>query len=458
MDIDRLTPYAADVHETAKPIIAFKEDDDRSSIPSGLAELAEANGFKGDIGSVLVGAEGVLVGVGKGDDPFALAAASEKLPAGDYRLDASFDDHALYGGEAALFAWLLGGYRFDRYKSATARPARLVAPEGVDIAAAQRQAEAVALARDLVNTPAVDMLPDALEAAARGVAERFGASFEAIVGDDLLTQNFPMIHAVGRASAVAPRLLDFSWGPVDAPKLTLIGKGVCFDSGGLNIKPGGSMALMKKDMGGAANTLALAHMIMANDLPVRLRVLIPAVENAISGSSFRPGDILQSRAGLTVEIGNTDAEGRLVLADAMTYASEDPPEMMFTLATLTGAARVALGPDVPPFYCDDEALAAGIIAGSEAAHDPVWRMPLWPGYRSMLSSPIADMNSAPASGFAGSITAALFLKRFASEDVPWAHFDMYAWRPKAAPGRPIGGEAQAVRGLYHLFAERYASA
>ncbi len=277
-----------------------------------------------------------------------------------------------------------------------------------------------------------------------------------IIGDELAAQNFPLIHAVGLVASVSPRLIDIHWGAADSPKLTIVGKGVCFDSGGLNLKGAAGMALMKKDMGGAANTLALAQMIMAANLPVRLRVLIPAVENAVSGGAFRPGDVLRARSGLTVEIGNTDAEGRLILADAMTYGGEDAPEAMLTLATLTGAARIALGPELPPFYCDDDAFASALLDAAAATGDPVWRMPLWRGYEPMLASPIADLNNAPNGGFAGSITAALFLKRFAPARAVWTHFDMYAWRAKAAPGRPVGGEAQAILALFETFRRQYA--
>ncbi|MEQ8936251.1 MAG: leucyl aminopeptidase family protein, partial [Amphiplicatus sp.] len=289
--------------------------------------------------------------------------------------------------------------------------------------------------------------PAKIEDEARQIAGRFGADIECIVGEELLARNFPMIHAVGRAAAVAPRLIDLTWGREDAPKVTIVGKGVAFDSGGLNLKPTSGMLLMKKDMGGAANALGLAQMIMDAGVNVRLRVLIPAVENAVSASAYRPGDVLKSRKGLTVEIGNTDAEGRLVLADALSYGGEEKPAMMITLATLTGAARVALGPDLPPFYTDDEALAADIAEAGAAVADPVWRLPLWRNYDSMLSSGIADLNNSATGSFAGSITAALFLRRFVPEDVSWAHFDIFAWRPKSAPGRPVGGEAQAKRAL-----------
>lgn len=424
-----------------------EKSDDIAAAPEGLQRLAKLNGFSGEAAAVIVGDDGVLIGVGDGADPFAIAAASEKLPEGEYRLSGDVR-------ESDLLAWALGGYKFSRYRPGRTPAARLVAPEGAAVADARRLAQAVAFVRDLVNTPAADMLPDALEGEARKLSAEFGAEFSVITGDDLLAGGFNMIHAVGRASSVAPRLIDFSWGRADAPKVTIVGKGVCFDSGGLDIKGADGMALMKKDMGGAANALGLAWLIMGAKLDYRLRVLIPAVENAIAGNAFRPGDILKSRKGLTVEIGNTDAEGRLVLADAMSLGGEDNPRCMVTLATLTGAARVALGPELPPFYCDDENFASSVLGAATRTHDPVWRMPLWKNYASMLSSPIADINNAAGGSFAGSVTAALFLQRFAPEGSVWGHFDIYAWRPKAAPGRPAGGEAQAIRALFESLKAR----
>ena len=420
--------------------------------PEGLKQLAQINGFNGEAGGVFSDGEAALLGLGDGSDPLIAAAAAEKLSEGDYVFaDALHKDAA----ELAVLGWLLGGYRFDRYKQQKPALARLVAPENVDAAALRRAAASVFLVRDLVNTPAGDMGPAALEQAARNLASEMGAQVETIVGDDLLGQNFPMIHAVGRAAKGAPRLIDMRWGDESAPKLTLVGKGVTFDSGGLNIKGAAGMAIMKKDMGGGAHCLGLARMIMEAGLKVRLRVLIPAVENAISGDAFRPGDILKSRKGLTVEIGNTDAEGRLVLADALAYGGEEAPELMISLATLTGAARVALGPDLAPYYCDDADLCDALEQSAFKSFDPVWRMPLWRGYESMLSSQIADVNHITGGSFAGSVTAALFLKKFAGEAAHWMHFDLYAWRPKAAPGRPSGGEAQAIRALFNVIEDRY---
>lgn len=454
MRLDLLRDYDSEAAKAAKPIyrVGDKTSVSDAGAPEGLSALARLNGFQGEAGAVLVGDEGVLLGVGDDSDPFVAAAAAERLPEGDYVFAVNAEQPA---AEAAALGWLFGAYRFDRYKKQKPAAARLIAQQGVDVAAALRAAEATGLVRDLVNTPAGDMSPAKIEDEARQIAGRFGADVECVVGEELLARNFPMIHAVGRAAAVAPRLIDLTWGREDAPKVTIVGKGVAFDSGGLNLKPASGMLLMKKDMGGAANALGLAQMIMDAGVNVRLRVLIPAVENAVSGSAYRPGDVLKSRKGLTVEIGNTDAEGRLVLADALSYGGEEKPAMMITLATLTGAARVALGPDLPPFYSDDEALAADIAEAGAAVADPVWRLPLWRNYDSMLSSGIADINNSATGSFAGSITAALFLRRFVPEDVSWAHFDIFAWRPKSAPGRPVGGEAQAMRALDRVIARRF---
>lgn len=384
-------------------------------------------------------------------DAFAYARLTSKLPQGDYVFSAPLKNEKMIS-----LALLLEGYRFRRYKeSGSEKTLRFVVSELQAAEDAKRMAAATYKVRDLVNTPTNDMGPEQLSDAVKDLADTYGASFSAIVGDDLITQNFPMIHAVGRASDSAPRLLELKWGEKDAPKITLVGKGVCFDTGGLNIKTGNFMTLMKKDMGGAANVLGLAQMIMDANLPVRLRVLIPAVENSISGNAFRPGDVLPSRAGLSVEISNTDAEGRLVLADALAYADEENPDLLIDMATLTGAARVALGPDLPPFYCDDALFCDELAVRSKDMADPVWHMPLWSPYQSMLDTDIADVNHASSGGFAGSITAALFLSRFVRNAAIWAHFDIYAWTPSAKPGFPKGGEAQAIRALYGLLKARY---
>ncbi len=432
-----------------------------------LAELGEttsafarASAFEASAGTLLVvpGTDGriarALFGLGRRGDaartPFLIGRLASLLPTGTWWLSGPIDDP-----ELAALAFVLEGYRFRRYKAAPDREVHLVAPEGVDVARIASTAKAVFLARDLVNTPANDLGPEELATAIRDVFEAAGGSLTEVVGDDLLAANLPLVHAVGKGSDRPPRLIDARWGHPDAPKLTLVGKGVVFDSGGLDIKPDSAMLLMKKDMGGAANALALASMIIDARLPVRLRLIVPAVENSVSGRAFRPGDVVPSRKGPTVEIGNTDAEGRLVLADALALADEEAPDLLLDLATLTGAARVALGPEIPPFYTDDEALAAEIAAASVATFDPLWRLPLWPAYRSMLDSKIADTNNVSSGGFAGSITAALFLQKFVEHAGAWAHVDIYAWNPAAKPGRPEGGEAQAIRALFQVVAARW---
>ena len=422
-----------------------------------VAAYARAAGFRAKAGALLLlpggdGIAGALFGLGEEDDgtPFSAGALATALPPGAYRLEG-----ALERPDLAALGFALSAYRFDRYRKAEPKDVRLVPPEGVDLTELRRIAEGVFLARDLVNTPANDLGPAELAEAARALAARHGARLRVTEGERLEAE-FPMVHAVGRAGARAPRLVDLVWGE-EGPKVTLVGKGVCFDTGGLDIKSSSGMALMKKDMGGAAAVLGLAHMVMDAGLKLRLRVLIPAVENMISGSSFRPGDALRSRKGLNVEIGNTDAEGRLILADALTLADEEAPELLFDLATLTGAARVALGPDLPPFYTPDDGLAAALARQADAQFDPLWRMPLWPAYDALLASKIADLSHIASVPMAGSITAALFLKRFVGTP-SWAHFDIYAWNPTTLPGRPEGGEAQAVRALYGLLRERYGKA
>ena len=423
------------------------------------AAWAKANGFSGQEGRLLVlpgtdGAPaGALFGIPTADNgfaPLATGTLARQLPEGDWHF-ATAPQHS----DLAALGTLLGSYQFDRYKKSQPRALTVAAPAGVDTAAVQRRADAVFLVRDLINTPTSDMGPVALEAAVRKLASQHDAVVNVTTGDDLLQQNFPMIHAVGRASAEAPRLIDLTWGNQDAPKITLVGKGVCFDTGGLDIKPASGMLLMKKDMGGAANVLGLAVMIMGAKLNVRLRVLIPAVENSIAGNAFRPGDVLTSRKGLTVEIGNTDAEGRLVLADALTLADEETPDVLIDMATLTGAARVALGPDLPPFFTDDDALAHDIAAAARETADPLWHMPLWSPYDQKLSSKVADCNNVTSDGFAGAVTAALFLRRFVKNAKSWAHFDVFGWCPTERPHCPVGGEAQAIRALERVFTQRY---
>lgn len=420
--------------------------------PSSVQDWLNLNGFTGAIGqSVLVpevnGVQ-VMAVAGFGSDKtrarkrFILAAAAEKLPEGSYDLICDLDQDVL---ATECFGWLMTGYVFDRYKDVTPAKARLVTPQGIDTARIETLANAESLIRDLVNSPASDMGPDQLQNAAEELAAEFGATCKTIQGAALLNQNLPMIHAVGRASDRAPRLIEMTWG-TSGPKLALVGKGVCFDTGGLDLKPASAMALMKKDMGGSANVLGLARAIMELNLPVQLRVLIPAVENSVSGNAFRPGDILKSRNGLTVEINNTDAEGRLVLADAITLADEDKPDLIVSMATLTGAARVAVGPDIAPFYTDDDTAALALSQAAIKAADPVWRMPFHEPYETMIEPTYADLDNAPSGGFAGSITAALFLRRFVT-DTPYMHFDIYSWQPTKAPGRSKGGFGQGPRAL-----------
>ena len=433
-------------------------------LPEQARQFAQANDFTAKPGKCLTlpSPDGTIAQVvfgledeaAKSRDLFRPGALPGLLPPGVYRFANAPHDTRL-----ATLAFALGTYRFSRYRKAEMPQGkldvRLVAPEGVDVADITRMAQAAFLARDLINTPSNDMGPEELAQAAQDLATRFGASFNCIVGDELMRQNFPLIHAVGMASTRAPRLIDLSWGDPSHPKVTLVGKGVCFDTGGLDLKPSSGMLIMKKDMGGAANVLALAQMVMDARLKVRLRVLIPAVENAVAGNAFRPLDIFKSRKGLNVEIGNTDAEGRLVLADALALADEEKPDLLVDLGTLTGAARVALGPDLPPFYTNDETLAEGIAAHAKRENDPLWRLPLWPAYDSWLDSKVADINNAPSGGFAGSIICALFLQRFVTDAKSWLHVDIYGWTPSAKPARPEGGECQAARAIYKLLGERY---
>jgi len=437
-----------------------KNKTEQTALTSDVQAWAKANDFNGESGRILVlpGKDGTiagaLFGTGDGDQggqsQLLAGKLARGLPEGDWHIE-NKPDHA----ELVTLAFLMGGYSFTRYRKGSDKTIRLAVPAGVNASETQHIADAVTLARDLINTPTNDMGPDALEQASRDLASRNGAKVSTIEGDVLLKQNFPMIHAVGRAGSIAPRLIDLTWGKDSDPKITLVGKGVCFDTGGLDIKPASGMLLMKKDMGGAANVLGLASIIMNAKLPVRLRVLIPAVENSIAGNAFRPSDILQSRKGLSVEIGNTDAEGRLLLADALTLADEEEPELIIDMATLTGAARVALGPDLPPFYTHDDALAAAIAEKADETADPLWRMPLWAPYAQKLSSRVADINNVTTDGFAGSVTAALFLSRFVEKAKSWAHFDIYGWVPVEKPASPVGGEAQAIHALYALLKHRY---
>jgi leucyl aminopeptidase len=398
------------------------------------------------------GIASAVLGVGKGEDILALATFSEQLPAGTYRFA---DVPEELGGTNGALAWALGTYDFARYKKAKVKAARLVLPAGVDGAEVARIAEAMSFSRDLINTPPNDMGPEELAMAAHAIAKKHRAKFSVISGDALLKANYPLIHAVGQGSDRAPRLIDLTWGRPNAPKVTLVGKGVCFDTGGYDLKPSTGMLSMKKDMGGAATVLGIADMVMGAKLDLRLRVLVPAVENSVSGHAYRPSDVFKSRKGLTVEIGNTDAEGRLVLADALTEADSETPELLIDIATLTGAARVATGFELPPFFTDDEMLAADFWRCSKETQDPVWRMPLWRGYESALNSSVADLNNNPDYGYAGAITAALFLNRFVTKAKSWMHLDIAAWTDRPKPGRRKGAEATAARATYALLKSRY---
>ncbi|KIO35181.1 leucyl aminopeptidase family protein [Shewanella sp. cp20] len=373
-----------------------------------------------------------------------------ELPAGQYLLDSDGQTCKL-----AAFSWAMGAYKFDRYKANEKVYPQLVLRDAELVEQTLKMVRSVAIVRDLVNTPAADMMPQHLGETMESLAAEFGAKVTQIVGDDLLTHNYPTIHMVGRASHNAPRLIDLTWGDEDAPKVTLVGKGVCFDSGGLDLKPGAGMRLMKKDMGGAAHVIGLAHQIMAAKLPVRLRVLVPAVENAVSANAFRPGDVITTRKGLTVEIDNTDAEGRLVLCDALAEANSDKPELLIDFATLTGAMRIALGTELPGFFSNDDEVAAGITASGLNVEDPVWRMPLHKPYFELTGSDIADLANCGKVPFGGAITAALYLEAFVDEEISWTHFDVMAWNTRKLPGRPIGGEAFGIRAVFDYLAERF---
>jgi leucyl aminopeptidase len=447
----------------ASPIwfVASTEESDLPALEPWQRNWLNSEGWRAESGSVLLmpddkgGIACVLLGTGGADwstrTPLLAGDLPGKLPAGDYRFASELEQP-----ELSAFAWLAGAYRFTRYKqNGEERLRRLVLPEGAEREAVVAQGTALYFGRDLINTPANDMGPVELEHAARELAERHGASIRVTEGEALLKDNFPMIHAVGRASDRAPRLIDVTWGSEKAPKVTLIGKGICFDTGGLDIKSASGMALMKKDMGGAASVLALAHLIMERKLRVRLRMLVPAAENSISSNAFRPGDVLPSRSGRTVEIGHTDAEGRLVLADAISLADEETPDYLVTIATLTGSARVALGPDLPPLYTDDDQIAEALIACGGKLGDPLWRMPLWSPYDRMLKSKIADMNHVGEGTYAGSVVAALFLKRFVRNAKRFIHLDIFGWVPRPQSGRPDGGDPQGIRALFSLFQNEF---
>jgi leucyl aminopeptidase len=423
----------------------------------GWLESLGLAGAAGDF-AVLPGRDGKAVGavlvLSATPDLWDFGALATRLPAGTWRLS----DTAPVSPTDAAVAIGLGAWRFDRYRSKKSKAGpKIVWPHGADKARTAAVVDAISTARDLITTPSSDMGPAELAAAAETLAQKHKAKVKVIIGGELLKQNYPMVHAVGRASARAPRLIDLTWGSESDPKVTLVGKGVCFDSGGLDLKPASGMLNMKKDMGGAATMMAVASMIMATKLPVRLRLLVPAVENSVSGNAFRPLDVVPTRKGITVEIGNTDAEGRLILCDALHEGASERPTVMIDCATLTGAARVALGTDLPALFCNDDTLAGQLVAAGKEAADPMWRMPLFKGYRRLLDSKVADINNAPGVAFGGAITAALYLQEFVPDDVPWAHFDMMAWNNATRPGRPEGGEAQAARAIFTAIETRIAS-
>ena len=438
----------------------------RDAQPNAVKIWLSSTGFSGKSGERCLmpeedGTVGrVIIGIGDGTDKWAGGGLSRALPDGTYALDQTIGVPDGDENDVATWfalAWCLGAYRFHRYKSESSpAPAVLVWPNHIDRGYVEGAAHAAILTRDLINTPAEDMGPDALAAAAEVLAAEHGAAITMTIGDDLLSENYPAIHAVGRAAAVAPRLIDLVWGDAESPKVTLVGKGVCFDSGGLDIKPSNGMRWMKKDMGGGSTVLGLAGWIMRANLPVRLRVIVPAVENAISGNAFRPGDVVPTRKGPTIEVGNTDAEGRVVLADALALACEESPALLIDCATLTGAARVALGPELPALFTPDDSLADELLEAGFQNNDPMWRLPLWTGYRRLIDSKVADVSNSGESGLAGAITAALFLKTFVGEDTPWVHLDLFGWNPDDKPGRPVGGEAYAQRAVFDVIRKRFA--
>lgn len=427
-------------------------------LDTGAVRWVEASGFKGKAGQAVLlpgeddKATGAALGVSDLDDFWACGGASSQLPDGLYTIQTKLTKTQATN---IAVAWSLGAYKFDKYKTKPANGARLVWPKGADKTVAEAIRAGVETTRSLINTPASDMGPAELAAAVKAVAKPHKAKVMLTIGSELLKNNFPTIHAVGRASDRAPRLVDMTWGPKSRPKVTLIGKGVCFDTGGLDLKSAAGMLNMKKDMGGAAVVLGLAQAIMAIDLPIRLRVLIPAVENSVSGNAMRPLDVIKTRKGLTVEVGNTDAEGRLVLCDAIALAMEEKPDLVIDCATLTGAARVALGPSLPALFCNDDTLANDILAAGLKTDDPLWRLPLHAPYKEMLDSDVADMNNVSTGGFGGAITAALYLYAFAEDTAPWAHIDMMASNQSSKPGRPKGGEAQSTRALLAMLQKRY---
>ncbi len=427
--------------------------------PKDIQAWVKSSGFRAKPGqiSLVSAANGalsrVLLGVENHDGMWDYASLPTSLPTGSYRIDARM---GAAGATAAATGWALGGYKFDTYKSGKSRKLpTLVWPARADRARVNAMAGAISLVRDLINTPAEDMGPSQLASEARKLGKRFKADVKVITGDALLRQKFPTIHAVGRASDDPPRLIDLRWGKKSDPRVSIVGKGVCFDTGGLDLKPAAGMLRMKKDMGGGAHALGLASLIMALKLPVRLRMLVPAVENNVAGNAIRPLDVIKTRKGITVEIGNTDAEGRLVMCDALAAADSEKPDMIVDFATLTGAARVAVGIELAAMFCNDEGLAGDLEQAAATVQDPLWRLPLWQPYRKLLDSKVADINNVSEGGFGGAITAALYLQEFVSEETPWAHFDIMAWNTSPRPGRPVGGEAQSLRAVFEMLEKRY---
>jgi len=435
-------------------------DEWQAHLPAEQLNWCRKHNFKAKSGELIFFSEAdgnfrsIAAGTGSEPyDPWLFSKIAENLPDGNYYIENELSSH---DSDYAVFGWAMAHYNFDYYlKDKNNKNVVLSVPKNCNFNLVSSIIKGTTLTRDLVNIPTCDMGPSELEKVAKNLSDLFGASFKVTTGDALLKSGFNTIHTVGRAAEKEPRLIDFKWGDEKAPKLTLIGKGVCFDTGGLDIKPSSVMLIMKKDMGGAAHVLGLARIIMENKLPVRLRVLIPAVENNIAGNAFRPGDIIKSYKGTTIEVGNTDAEGRLVLCDALALACEESPDLVIDFATLTGAARVALGADVPPFFCDDKEISAALLKFSEKEHDPLWPLPLHSPYKKLLHSSIADINNVANTGFAGAITAALFLKEFVREDIPWVHLDVYAWNASTRPGKPVGGEAMGLRTVYNFLTNRY---
>jgi leucyl aminopeptidase len=452
-----LNCFVTSADKNAKPIYLVAQ----KNYPSWLAKQEayvknwlSSNGFRGESGnmSLLPDSQGnfvsVVLCVADKNGFWSVGSLPFNLPEDTYYFETT--EHNV---QQLSIVWGLGAYQFSKYKNPTRKPAKLVLKD--NSAYVFNIVESIYLVRDLINIPTDDLGPSEFSIIAKELAELFNAQFSEVIGDALLTENYPMIHAVGRASDDAPRLVEIRWGSGEHPKVTLVGKGVCFDTGGLDLKNSSAMLLMKKDMGGAAHVLGLARMIMSAQLPIQLRVLIPLVENAVSGNAYRPGDVLKTRKGITVEIGNTDAEGRLVLADALTEAVADKPELIIDIATLTGAARIALGTELPALFSNDNSLAQEVVQYSNAQSDPVWQLPLFTAYRDSLNSTIADINNAGSDSYGGAITAALFLKEFVTDDIPWMHFDLMAWNLKTRPGRPAGGEAMALRALFEFLRNKY---